>query len=52
MPTVKIKPTYMSELEKTQEIGELRTLPDYSSCDIDFVSNDYLGLGQIKLSIP
>jgi 8-amino-7-oxononanoate synthase len=52
LPTVHKKPKYLSELEKSQGIGELRTLPDYSSCAVDFVSNDYLGLGQIKLSLP
>lgn len=43
---------YLLELQKSQNYGELRVLPDYSDCQIDFVSNDYLGLGQIKLSLP
>ncbi len=52
LPTVNKKPKYLSELEKSQGLGELRTLPDYVSCQVDFVSNDYLGLGKIDLNSP
>lgn len=52
LPTVNKKSKYLSELEKSQGLGELRTLPDYASCQIDFVSNDYLGLGKIELNLP
>lgn len=39
-------------MEKSFELGELRTLPNYETCQIDFVSNDYLGLGKIALNLP
>lgn len=45
-------PKYLSELKKTQDMGELRVLPDYANCSVDFVSNDYLGLGKIELDLP
>jgi 8-amino-7-oxononanoate synthase len=43
---------YSSELKKIQDMGELRVLPDYANCSVDFVSNDYLGLGKIELDLP
>jgi 8-amino-7-oxononanoate synthase len=45
-------PKYRQELQKSQNIGELRVLPDYSDCQIDFVSNDYLGLAKMKYDLP
>jgi 8-amino-7-oxononanoate synthase len=45
-------PKYRQELQKSQNNGELRVLPDYSNCSIDFVSNDYLGLAKMKYDLP
>lgn len=49
--TLNNKLKYQTELERIQGLGELRTLPDYSLCSIDFVSNDYLGLGKVNLEL-
>lgn len=49
---MKTIPKYLIELKKIQEEGESRVLPDYSDCSVDFVSNDYLGLGKIQLNLP
>jgi 8-amino-7-oxononanoate synthase len=45
-------PKFLSELKKIEENGELRVLPDYSDCTVDFISNDYLGLAKIQLDLP
>ncbi len=41
---------YLENLDNAEQSGTVRLLPDYSSCSVDFVSNDYLGMAQIQFS--
>lgn len=41
---------YLDKLNLAAARHELRTLPDYVNCNIDFVSNDYLGIARKQFS--
>jgi 8-amino-7-oxononanoate synthase len=48
---VKSQLKYIQKLEQVKNSGVLRVLPDYTTCAVDFVSNDYLGMSRIAFPI-
>jgi len=39
---------YHEKLKLAQDAKVLRVLPDYATCELDFVSNDYLGMSRVS----
>lgn len=42
---------YLEKLGHAKNNCALRVLPDYANCEVDFVSNDYLGMARLKFPV-